>query len=895
MNRKSSTSIQHQLQLFFVLTLGFTVLIMGGVWIGYNQVLLEKEAERVLIVESDIIGAAARPALMFNDQRMAGELLRTMRFDPDVSLVKLFTNDGNNLFTYAAEDDTAVRGEEVAFQASQSSSFSDGRLRLFRVIAHKGEPVGVIYLESRLNHLKESQYAGLITVIVVMAGCLMLGLMLASRLQKKIATPISSLAQLMREMGEGRDYSLRVDSRSYNRETEDLLVGFNQMAEEVQNSFNTIEEKHKQLKESEQRFRNIVELAPMPVVISRQSDGQVLFYNGAAAQLLGVDIHVTEGVHTLDFYRYPEERPKLLKKLMDTGSFVGLEMAAVRRDGAPLWISLSMSQITFEGEAALFSAFVDITDQKSIEKRLEEQVSERTQELRQTRDELQSTLDNMLDTYYRLSSDGVVVWASNSVHSLLGYSAEQVTGMPLEALWVDGCDFSLAAAALAETDGVLMNHKVQLKHKDGFELWTSISAHLIMDQQQKVVGIEGVIRDITLLVQAEERKQALEETMAHVQRLESLGVLAGGIAHDFNNILAGIMGNAELAELNVLENLPVDKELKNIVTSSLRAADLCTQMLAYSGQGTCLRSDVNMTALVEETIQLIDVSVSKNISLKLELSNTLPEVYADKTQMQQVVMNLVTNAAESIGKDRQGSITIVADLIQAGSEDLRSGFIEERREPGAYILFEVVDNGCGMDEETMGKMFDPFFTTKFTGRGLGMSAVLGIVRSHDGVIQVDSEKGKGSRFRVLLPVSDHAATTHLNENTEGAILPESGITVLVIDDEVMVRSVVERLLNKLGCKVLLAPDGEQGFNTYMCHREEIDLVLLDMTMPRMGGKETLERLRGVDAALPVFICSGYSNESISGQFETVQPNGVLQKPFTMKALNKAMSSWTQKG
>jgi len=260
-----------------------------------------------------------------------------------------------------------------------------------------------------------------------------------------------------------------------------------------------------------------------------------------------------------------------------------------------------------------------------------------------------------------------------------------------------------------------------------------------------------------------------------------------------------------------------------------------------------------------------------------------------------VIMNLVTNAAESIGADAQGKITIIADLIEASKEELQSRFIDEERESGPYILFEVIDSGCGMDGATMGRMFDPFFTTKFTGRGLGMSAVLGIVRSHEGVIQVESRPGEGSRFRVLLPVSGRIALVPEGEGAVTAMDAGTAATVLVIDDEVMVLSVVERLLNKLGCKVIKAVDGEQGFAAFEQHRHEIALVLLDMTMPKMDGRQTLEKLHAIDASLPVVICSGYSHENVSSKFKGVQPSGFMQKPFTLKALNEVLVTHVKSG
>lgn len=896
MNRETSTSIQRQLQLFFVLTLGFTVLVMGSVWVGHHQVLLEREAERVLIVEGDIIGAAARPAMMFNDQRMASELLQLMQLDPDIAMVKLFTYDGQSLFTYVAEDDTAARAEPVHFQQLAESFFSDGRLHLYRVVKHKGEAVGVIYLESRLKHLKASQRSGYITVLMVMLGCLFLGLMLASRLQKRIAAPITSLAGLMRQMGHDRDYSLRADSPTYNRETEELLIGFNQMADEIENSFRTIKENNRDLQEGEVRFRNIVDLAPMPVLISRQCDGEVLFFNAAAAQLFGFEGNSAKGLKTLDFYRHPQDRQQLLTALKQKGTIVGREIEVVSGDGIPFWISLSMSRITFESESALFSAFMDISDQKSIEKRLEEQVSERTSELKNARDELQSTLDNMLDTYYRLSSDGEVVWASSAVHALLGYSPEEVTGMPMQALWLDSGGFAQSVAVLKENGGVLMNYKVQLKHRDSQLIWCSLSAHLIIDQQGDMVGIEGVVRDISLQVKAEEQKQEMEKKMAHVQRLESLGVLAGGIAHDFNNILAGIMGNAELADMNMRDHLPADKELENIVSSTVRAADLCRQMLAYSGQGSLVRKPVNLSTLVEETVQLIDVSISKGVSLTFDLQAQLPSILADITQMQQIVMNLMTNASEAIGDKKGGKIQVVTGLLHADREALDSPFMEEKRPPGEYIFLEVSDNGCGMDEATLNRIFDPFFTTKFTGRGLGMSAMLGIVRSHEGTLQVESEPEKGARFRVLFPVSSAAVNDeHMADTTaENFKLCERVLTVLVIDDELMVRAIFEKMLRKMGCEVLLACDGEEGMQCYSEHREKIDAVLLDMTMPRMGGKEALVRLREMDIKAPVIVCSGYSNENVIPQFEQAQPEAFLQKPFSLQSLYTVLSQCLEK-
>jgi len=898
MNRESTISIKHQLQLYFVLALGFIVLVMGGAWITYDQVMHKEEAERVLMVESEIIGAAVRPALMFDDRQLAGELLHSIQFDTDIWAVTLFNADKKILYNYRAKGDDADSSVPIAFQNSNKSIiYAGGTLRLYRVVTYKNRPVGAIFLESHLTHMQENRFVGIITVVLTMLGCLVVGLVLASRLQHKIAEPVSSLAKLMRQMSVDGDYSLRTTSPGFNRETEELLVGFDQMAAKIQRSFAEAEEHHKHLHQSEERFRTIVELAPVPVIITRPSDGQLLFYNQAALKLFGMVADGGSGPFSApDFYQHPEQRQQLMQRMETEGEVHGYELEVVGPDGAPFWISLSMSVMNFEGSPALFSAFVDITEQKNIEQvleknnqLLEQRVVERTAALQATRDELQSTLDNMIDTYYRIRADGVVERASASVFSLLGYQPSEIAGLSLQALSVDGQQFTQLADALRQHDGAIINQKVQLKHKSGHAIWASISARVMKDEQGELTGVEGVVRDISQQVQADLQKQEMENKMTHVQRLESLGILAGGIAHDFNNILAAIMGNAELAQLNALDGLSVQQELKNIIGGSARAADLCKQMLAYSGQGIVSKSEVNITTLVEEELQLIDISISKNISLKLELSNTLPSVCADKTQVQQVIMNLVTNAAESIGEEKQGDITIMTTMIQADSKALACRYIDAIREPGAYVLLEVTDNGCGMDDATMERIFDPFFTTKFTGRGLGMSAVLGIVRAHGGTIQIDSEQGHGTCFRILLPVSGRSSSDQVKAADKTMRPHNLSCTVLVVDDEMMVRKVVERLLGRLGCKVVLAANGKEAVEVFRQHRQEIDVVLLDMTMPIMGGKEALKELRNLESSLPVFICSGYRHESVADMFDEVQPSGFLQKPFSLNILNDMLT------
>ncbi|MDQ6992238.1 MAG: PAS domain S-box protein [Mariprofundus sp.] len=891
MNRKSS--IQRQLQLLFVLALVFVELIMGGVWITYNQMLLKKEAEHVLIVEADMMGAAARPALMFEDKRMAAELLQDMSLDSGVLAIKLFTFDGKSLYARGGAD-----AENVLFQAGESMDSRDGVISTYRIIRHKKRTVGVIYLASNLDHLEESQITSIITVVTAMLMSLVLGLLFAFRVQQRVASPIKKIATLMQRIAEEEDYSLRMDLKTYNSETQALQSGLNHMTEKIEHGFDIIEANQHELEKSEYRFRTIVEMAPVPVVIGIPAEGVIRFYNQAAADLFDIKQDDEISLQAINFYRFKDDQKRIHEKLAKLGSFSGEEVEMVTPGGRGLWLSISMSLIKFENEMSTFSSFVDITKQKQVEEilernnlALEQRVFDRTEQLQLAKDQLQSTLDDMLDTYYRLNLNGMVTWASASVETLLGYKPQDVVGMDIKALLMDENSFGQLTDLLTKQSGeALSNQNLQLKHKSGKRVWVSLTAQLIKNSDGERVGYEGIMRNITQLVEADEQRQEMERKMNHVQRLESLGVLAGGIAHDFNNILASIMGNAELAGMKAQQGEFVTRELETIVAGSTRAADLCRQMLAYSGQGSFLKEDVNLTSLVEGSLQLIDVSIPKHVSLSLELAENLPAVYADKTQLEQIIMNLVTNAAESMSDKKAGEMNISTKMLMADKKMLKSNVIENELEQGAYILLEVSDTGCGMSVATRDKIFDPFFTTKFTGRGLGMSAVLGIVRAHGGTIQLESSVGRGSCFKVLLPVSKSVEIALLPAKLPTSEALFADYTVLVVDDELMVRSVVQCLLEKLGCSVLVAEGGKEAIELFGRSEAKIDMVLLDLTMPKMDGGEVLIALRKLNAEVPVYISSGYSREGIIDQFGVVQPTGFLQKPYSMKSLQRVLAS-----
>ncbi|MFQ5518725.1 MAG: response regulator, partial [Mariprofundus sp.] len=378
----------------------------------------------------------------------------------------------------------------------------------------------------------------------------------------------------------------------------------------------------------------------------------------------------------------------------------------------------------------------------------------------------------------------------------------------------------------------------------------------------------------------------MQAQLEHTQRLDSLGLMAGGIAHDFNNILTSIMGNAAVAEKKVASDPEsIQTHLGHIVDSSKRAADLCNQMLAYSGKGHFVVEMVDLSRTFEETAPFLEASVGKHVQLIYQLHETLPMIEVDIAQIQQVIMNLVINASEAI-TENSGCIRIKTGLLHADETYLEACYGSQPR-AGTYVFLEVADNGCGMDSATADKVFDPFFTTKFTGRGLGMSAILGIVRGHHGAILLDSELGKGTTFRILFPALEACPLTVEKADAPIAPLPAKAQgTILVIDDEITVRELAACILQDDGFAVLNACDGKAGVDMYQQHQDEISLVLLDLTMPRMSGTECYHELRRINPDVKVILVSGYSEDEALGHFEGFSLSGFISKPFMPKALSE---------
>jgi len=499
-------------------------------------------------------------------------------------------------------------------------------------------------------------------------------------------------------------------------------------------------------------------------------------------------------------------------------------------------------------------------------------------------------LERIEEGYYEVDLAGSFTFFNDAMRTILGYSNEEMPGLNYRK-YMDGQNAAEVYRLFNQvyTSGISAQAlDWQLIRKDGARRAVETSVSLMRDATGRPCGFRGISRDVTDRRQAEEERRALEIQMQEVQRIDSLGVLAGGIAHDFNNLLMTILGNAELALDEIPPGSCTRPCIQDIESAAKRAADLTRQMLAYSGRGRFVVESIGLSETVASMTHLLEASVSKMAALKLHLAPALPKIEADAAQMQQVVMNLVLNASEAIGEE-SGVITVATGVAERDRAYLQQARFNDALAEGCYVHLTVADTGCGMDAETQQRIFDPFFTTRFLGRGLGLAAVLGIVRSHEGAILVDSIPNKGTTFTVLFPVHREPAPVATAAGREGEERRWRGSgTILFVDDEESLRTTGTRMLEHIGFHVLTADDGHQGVETFARHADEIICVVLDLTMPSMGGEEAFDGIRSVNPSIPVILCSGFSEEEYLSRFAGKGFAAFMHKPYRLADLVAAV-------
>ncbi|MEJ5221786.1 MAG: PAS domain S-box protein, partial [Tepidiforma sp.] len=621
------------------------------------------------------------------------------------------------------------------------------------------------------------------------------------------------------------------------------------------------------LAESEARFRTLADAAPI-MIWTAAADGQVDYMSRACFEFIGCGPEILGDGWTTCIH--PDDLPAVMEDYRS--GFTRRAPTSIRyrlrhRSGGYRWV-VEYATPRFDDTGAFLGQVGCVID--SHDAVLAEEG------LRQSEARLRQLLDAV----------SAAVWVSDGVDALfVNAEMERLTGYPREQLMAPGF---LASLIAPDDIPVMVEHfrrrqaglepvsrfTIRVTAADGQVRHLRVAASPFDFDGRPATLLSAL--DTTDLVRAEEERRRFDLQMQQTQKLESLGVLAGGIAHDFNNLLVAILGNAGLALMELPPESPARQTVLAIETAAQRAAELTRQMLAYSGKGKFVIERLNLSRVVEEMAHLLEVSVSKRAVLKYRFAPDLPAIEGDATQIRQVIMNLITNASDAIG-ERSGVISVSTGLLYADRAYLKTAYMDDDLPEGDYVYLEVADTGVGMDEETAARIFDPFFTTKFTGRGLGLAAVLGIVRSHRGAIKLYTEPGRGTTFKILFPAAGPAAAPALAAPAAAAAPPRRA-TILVVDDDETVRNVTRRMLQHAGYTVLLAADGAEALACYRDH-PGIDLVLLDMTMPHMDGEETFRELRRVDPRVRVLLTSGYNEQDATERFAGKGLAGFIQKPY----------------
>ncbi len=531
------------------------------------------------------------------------------------------------------------------------------------------------------------------------------------------------------------------------------------------------------------------------------------------------------------------------------------------------------------------------------------EVQQRTAELAESR----ALLDEIID------HNPSAIWVKDAslrfqLVNLAFAACNQRTRGELIGLADEDLHPSAVARAMREQDLHVLRSGETLSFEDNYQMPEGRRTYLVSKfplrrSDESIYAVAGIATDITELRAAESRHLAVERKLLETQKLESLGILAGGVAHDFNNLLTGILGHASLARAQLPATDPAQESLARIETASHRAADLCRQMLAYAGRGRLSVQAVDLGELARDTAKLLKLNLSRRARLRFDLAPALPSVSADPVQMRQIIMNLVINASEAL-PDGDGEITLSTRVVRADAALFASCVFTPELPEGDYVRLEVADTGQGMDAETLARIFDPFFSTKFTGRGLGLAAVLGIVRGHQGALQVSSQPGLGTTFRLYLPVASTAKAGEPGAKQAGAAAkpspaPESKapaasapaspparpLRVLLIDDDEAIRDTTPELLASRGHRADAFADGESGLRRLQAEPQAYDAVILDLTMPGLGGAALLARLREIRPGIPVLLISGYATRECTSSGMLGQPRvSFLPKPFNLAEL-----------
>jgi two-component system, cell cycle sensor histidine kinase and response regulator CckA len=630
------------------------------------------------------------------------------------------------------------------------------------------------------------------------------------------------------------------------------------------------------LKESEERYRRMAEGIPVGLYRSTP-EGCMIYGNPVVAKLLQVTtVEAMQAINLQTWEFGPSyDRTAFIKQLEADGEVIGLEYQWKLPDGTHRWVRENARVLReADGKVQWYEGTLeDITETRQTQEKLVQS------------EELYRKLSETAPIGILLTNNAVVQHANPFVTKMLGYdSTEEIIGKPVLEFIHPADRQDLAQRYFVDPMELdkQTTEESRLLRKDGAVVMAQaqISRMLINQHRGSII----VVRDISAQRQSEQEMRRWQQRILKMQKLESLGLLAGGLAHDFNNQLTVIMGHASLLDKQMPKDDPLHKLLRPIEQAAQHATNLCQQMLSFAGRGKIETHQVNLTKLIQSTEALLKIATGKKADLLLELDPDVPTIQAEAAQLRQVLINLVSNAAESFTEGHRGQVSVRTSVMKV-DENYPKMELTLELPAGEYLCLEVADNGGGMDADTRRRVFEPFFTTRTTGRGLGLPAVLGIVRSHNGAIEVNSKLRHGTSIRVFLPLQQAPATS----NQVNQSMAQASATILVVDDELSLRSLASQVLRNHGFHVIEAEDGMKACELVQQGTNPIQLVLVDLTMPVMDGVETLKQIWATQPHIPAIAMSSYGHVEIEDRCKGLPLKAILPKPFTPLALEQLVS------
>ncbi len=630
------------------------------------------------------------------------------------------------------------------------------------------------------------------------------------------------------------------------------------------------------LKDSETRYRAVMEQATEGILLFDVQSMKIVETNRTYQTMLG---YTADELLQLTVYEVIDHDPQSVDEYIELIKdqhrlFIGNRRHR-HKQGHPVDVEVSTYLIEIHSQQTICVVVRNITERLRSEKTMRELLQRQA-----------LILQSLPVVFYTASPEGDLptLWISDQVETISGYPPSSFTGDPF--FWTKHLHEDDLPVMVKKYKSVLEIKELTLEYRwlcaDGTYHWFQDQLMLINDAFGKPSEIIGFWMDITGRKSDEEEKHNLEAQLQHSQKLESLGVLAGGIAHDFNNLLTSVLGYADLSVKKSPPDSPVRDYLMEIEQAALRASDLCRQMLAYSGKGKFVIQPTDIASVIREMTSILKVSLSKKIVLQYQFEPDTPMIDADQAQIRQIILNLVINASEAVG-DKDGVISIKTGSRYCTKEFFDTTWLHDPLPEGQYVFMEVSDSGCGMNPETLAKIFDPFFTTKFSGRGLGLAATLGIVRGHKGALSVMSEPGKGTSFTIFFPAGIQTVIQPEKPQNPALALYGQGV-VMLVDDEEPIRKLGKEILEMNGFEAETASDGFEAVSLFKLNPEKYDCLILDLTMPKMDGKQTLQELIKIRKDVKVVISSGYSEHEIAKKFTGESIAGFAQKPYDIDSL-----------